>query len=262
MKPRKKKRRSTSKSQTPVKVLVIVGALLLVFFFGYTAWLYNNTRFVRYPAFGISLPARYTIHGIDVSHHQGRINWMEVSSMKSDDVQIEYAFIKATEGLKNIDRQFRRNWREARQAGVSRGAYHFFIAPKSGVEQAKHFIRQVEILKGDLPPVLDVEELYGASIPDLRKNVKDWLQTVEAHYHVKPIIYTNADFYSRYLGEEFNEYPLWVAHYLQPEQPRVQRGWQFWQHNEDGRVNGIRESVDFNVFYGDSREFKKLLVDY
>ena len=90
--------------------------------------------------------------------------------------------------------------------------------------------------------------------------MKKWLDIVENHYGVKPVIYTNVDFYNRNLGSEFDSYPLWVAHYYQTEQPRIQRGWVFWQHSDEGRVNGIVSKVDFNVFSGDSLEFKNLLI--
>jgi lysozyme len=84
---------------------------------------------------------------------------------------------------------------------------------------------------------------------------------VENHYKVKPIIYTNVDFYNRNIGSEFDDYPLWVAHYYQPDEPRIKRGWVFWQHSDEGRVNGILSKVDFNVFNGDSVEFRNLLVE-
>ena len=90
--------------------------------------------------------------------------------------------------------------------------------------------------------------------------MKKWLDTVEAYYGIKPIIYTNADFYRQHLLGHFDNYPLWVAHYLQPNKPRISRDWSFWQHSEKGRVNGISSRVDFNVFNGDSTEFRSLLV--
>jgi lysozyme len=82
----------------------------------------------------------------------------------------------------------------------------------------------------------------------------------EQYYTVKPIIYTYVDFYEKYLKGYFDDYPLWVAHYLQPHQPRISREWSFWQHSERGRVNGILSNVDFDVFNGDSAAFKALLV--
>jgi len=141
-----------------------------------------------------------------------------------------------------------------------RGAYHFFIATKDGKMQAENFIRKVDLEPGDLPPVLDIEHTYGMSLETVRKEAKRWLETVEFNYGVKPIIYTNVEFYNRCLGKEFDEYPLWVAHYNEPQQPRIKRGWSFWQHSDKGSVNGIIPKVDFNVFAGDSVTFRSLLI--
>ena len=94
----------------------------------------------------------------------------------------------------------------------------------------------------------------------MQQRVEDWLQLVEKKYKVKPIIYTNVDFYKTFLSGKFDDYPLWVAHYLVKDKPRINRDWIFWQHNEKGHVNGIRSFVDFNVFNGDSLAFKKLLM--
>lgn len=221
---------------------------------------YHKPSFVHYPAFGISLPANYSIHGIDVSKHQHNIAWSEVKNMKVKNVQIGFVFIKATEGLGRVDEQFRRNWFQAQKAGIPRGAYHFFIGSKSGKAQAENFLETVKPESGDLPPVLDVEQTNGASVADLQQRVADWLNMVEKKYKVKPIIYTNADFYTNFLAGRFDNYPLWVAHYLVKDKPRVQRNWHFWQHSETGHVNGIEPYVDFNVFNGDSLSFKKLLM--
>jgi lysozyme len=94
----------------------------------------------------------------------------------------------------------------------------------------------------------------------MQQNIKDWLLKVEAYYLVKPIIYTNISFYNNYLRGTFDQYPLWIAHYLQPDKPRIDIQWAFWQHSERGYVNGIKNMVDFNVYSGDSAEFKNLLI--
>ncbi len=221
---------------------------------------FSKPAFIHYREFGIPLPDSYLIHGIDVSRHQGIINWKEVQQMSVKRVKIGFAFMKATEGLGRVDEQFKRNWFHAQETGMPRGAYHFFIASKSGKAQAVNFIETVKLSKGDLPPVLDVEQTNGASVADLQQRVADWLQMVEKKYGVKPIIYTNADFYTHFLAGRFDDYPLWVAHYLVKDKPRIQRKWHFWQHSETGRVNGIEPYVDFNVFNGDSTAFRKLLI--
>jgi lysozyme len=239
-----------------IAAVLTVGGLLL-----YQALVYKKAKFTRYPEFGIAIPENYSIHGIDVSKYQSMIAWEEVKAMKVRHIQLGFAFIKATEGIGNTDPHFKRNWKKAKQHDVIRGAYHFFIGSKDGRMQAENFIAKVELEPGDMPPVLDAEQLNGATAEQVRTEMKKWLDIVENHYQVKPIIYTNVDFYNKILGSEFDKYPLWVAHYYQSEQPRIGREWIFWQHSDEGRVNGVVSKVDFNVFNGDSTAFKNLLID-
>ena len=255
----------SARQKKKYKRIVLTGALLIAFFIG--GWLlyqklqYRKAKFTRYPEFGIAIPESYSIHGIDVSKYQSTIAWEEVKAMKVKNIQLRFAFIKATEGIANTDPHFKRNWKKTKDNNIIRGAYHFFIGSKDGRMQAENFIAKVELEPGDMPPVLDAEQLNGASAAQVKKEMRKWLEIVENYYRVKPIIYTNVDFYNRNLGNEFDNYPLWVAHYYQAEQPRIKRGWIFWQHSDIGQVNGIVSKVDFNVFNGDSTDFKNLLID-
>ena len=252
------RRKKKSKKLWIAGIVIFITALLIIL--GYDWWLNRRSRFVKYPAFGISIPENFMIHGIDVSKYQETITWDLVKEMKVKDVQLGFVFIKATEGIENTDPQFKRNWKKSKQAGMIRGAYHFFLATKDGRMQAENFINTVELETGDLPPVVDIEQTYGVNAAVFKKELKEWLEIIEHHYQVKPIIYTNVDFYSRYLGNEFNTYPLWAAHYYQYDAPRIGRNWDFWQHSEEGRVNGILSKVDFNVFNGDSLQFRSILL--
>jgi lysozyme len=241
--------------------LIVAATVFMLAFRAYEWWQERRAHFTRYAAFGIEVPTRYTIHGIDVSRYQETIDWESVKNMNVAGIKMGFTFIKATEGIENQDRFFKRNWKKAKDAGMARGAYHFFIATKNGKAQAEHFIKTVELQPGDLPPVLDVEATYGVPWKKVRERVKEWLTTVENYYGVKPIIYANVDFYQQVLKDEFDEYPLWVAHYLQKEKPRIYRDWHFWQYSEQGHVNGIFARVDFNAFSGDSTDFRKLLIN-
>jgi lysozyme len=255
-------KRSKKNSIWKLVLFSLGGAVLIMLgLVGYDWWMERRAHFIRYAAFGIDIPVNYTIHGIDVSKYQNIIDWGSVHDMKVGDVQLSFAFIKATEGLGNEDAYFQRNWKKAKDAGIARGAYHFFLATKSGKAQAENFINSVQLEPGDLPPVLDIEQTYGMAPEKLRERAKEWLQTVQDFYHIQPIIYTNVDFYKQYLRDDFDAYPLWVAHYLQKERPSIYRAWEFWQHSEGGRVNGIQTKVDFDVFNGDSTEFRKLLIN-
>lgn len=229
------------------------------------AWIWWQQRqealnFVRYEEFGIDMPVNYSIHGIDVSKFQREINWEAVQQMQVDKIRISFTFIKATEGITRQDAAFKRNWQKAGKAGLVRGAYHFFYSTRDPIKQAINFRNVVQLESGDLPPVLDIEMHNNQPAAVIRSTAKIWLEEMEKAYGVKPIIYTNLKFYNTYLGDEFNEYPLWIAHYYQKERPRVNREWLFWQHSDIGRVNGIKTIVDFNVFRGDSAALMKLCL--
>ena len=241
-------------------LLVVPIVLAAAGYFGYRWWLYNRAKFVRYPEFGIAMPVEYPIHGIDVSRYQQMISWDAVKAMQVKNIKLGFAFIKATEGIGNTDPQFYRNWKKSKDAGLIRGAYHYFLTTKDARMQAQNFIKSVTLQSGDLPPVIDIEHAYSAKPEQLRMELKEWLDVVENYFHVRPIIYTYLDFYDKNLKGYFDDYPLWVAHYLQPHQPRINRDWTFWQHSEQGHVNGIPSRVDFNVFNGDSLAFQALLV--
>jgi lysozyme len=241
-------------------LLMAMAAIGFLGYIGFLWWQGREMRFVTYEEFGIPMPVNYGIHGIDVSRYQQRISWEAVKEMQVAHIKLSFAFIKATEGNGRVDPFFKRNWRKSKEAGIVRGAYHFFIATKDAKTQAENFIKNVKLESGDLPPVLDVEQTFGKKSDYIRTEVAEWLQLMEEHYGVKPIIYTNADFYKVHLQGYFEDYPLWVAHYLQPHQPRVSRNWSFWQHSEQGRVDGIRSKVDFNVFNGDEVAFNSLLI--
>lgn len=247
------------------KLKIVYGAVALsgAVFMGYILYAMAGThkvKFVEYKEFGIAVPQNYMIHGIDVSRYQEMISWEHVKQMNVQNIRMGFAFIKATEGCDNVDPFFKRNWKKAKESGIICGAYHYFVAKKDGKEQAKNFLATIHLENGDMPPVLDVEDTRGMPIAKFQKQVRKWLVEVEKVYHVKPIIYTYLDFYNDNLDGAFDDYPLWVAHYFQPERPRISRTWSFWQHSDGGHVDGILSKVDFNVFNGDSTAFQAFLL--
>ena len=196
----------------------------------------------------------YARVGIDVSHHQEAIDW---SAVAADGV--DFAFVKATEGVDHADTRFCGNWADAKTAGLVRGAYHFFRADRDGRAQADHFHRAVELRPGDLPAVVDVETLDGATPEQLIANLRTWLFLTEIRTGAKPLIYTNLKFYYRHLAGHFDGYPLWIARYsshapaLSPATAPA-----FWQYGNRGRVAGIAGDVDLDVFLGDAAAFEAL----
>ena len=195
------------------------------------------------------------LEGIDVSHHQSRINWDAVASSHP----LRFAFVKATEGADFTDSLFCENWESLRRLGMQRGAYHFFHAYGCGEDQARHFLSTIEMQAGDLAPVLDLETTDGMPPETMIEEARIWLQIVEEHLGVKPIIYSNQDFYEKYLAGIFNNHPLWIAKYS-AERPALLTGktWDFWQYSNEGRIKGVSGKVDRNVFSGTQEMLNRL----
>ena len=141
-----------------------------------------------------------------------------------------------------------------------RGAYHFYQPNIKSTLQAEHFINTVKLQSGDLPPVLDIEITGKYSNDNMRRGLKNWLKLVEAHYGIRPIIYTNLNFYKKYLKNHFDGYSFWIAQYNRTDISLSTDQWVFWQYSNQGKVNGIAGSVDFNAFQGSLQELKSLCV--
>ena len=198
----------------------------------------------------------FQVHGIDVSHYQSTINWDLVA-----DQDISFSFVKASEGESLKDSLFSYNWSEIKRVGIRRGAYHFFRPTISAYRQARNFTDAVHLDTGDLPPVLDIEVLDGVSQPLLHKRLKTWLDLVEKHYKVRPIIYTNLNFYNKHIATHFDSYPIWIARYNY-KAPTLGDGtqWRFWQYGNRGQLAGIEGDVDFNVFEGTYEELSEMCI--
>jgi len=233
MASRKKKRRRL------IYLVVLTALFLFAGYLAYQWWLYGRARFVRYPEFGISIPEEYPIHGIDVSKYQEMIAWDAVSAMQVRRIKLGFVFIKATEGIGNVDPQFKRNWKKAKDAGMIRGAYHFFLSTKDGRMQAENFIKTVDLRTGDLPPVLDVEQTYGVPREVIKSEMKEWLNIVETNYNVKPIIYTNIDFYKQNLGSDFDDYPCGWRTITSQDNPALK------EIGSSGNTTTTEESMEF-----------------
>lgn len=210
----------------------------------------------------VSYPEGYEIHGIDVSHYQGYIDWADLrSNGMIDKYPIRFVMIKATEGSRHVDERFAYNFAEAREHGFICGAYHFWSIYSPGKEQAEHFISTVELRQGDLPPVLDVEhKAKDQSVEDFQKSVKQWLDIVEEHYGVKPIIYTYYKFKTSLLDDPmFDQYPYWIAHYY-VDSVNYKGDWKFWQHTDCGKLPGIDGYVDFDIYNGSYYDLQRLTI--
>lgn len=192
--------------------------------------------------------ARYA-QGVDVSHHQGAIDWR---ALASDNVA--FAYIKATEGATHVDARFADNWAQAARVGLYRGAYHFFTLCQPGARQAANFIAIVPRADGALPHALDMEHMgpcrEGPSMTDIVGEMRRWLDLVEAHFGARPLIYTTREFHDAHLrgvtGERFWIRSLGVS-------PRFrERDWVIWQHHNRGHRSGVQGPIDLNAFRGDA----------
>lgn len=265
-------RRTPRKAKKPVRRTMPVwlrNVLVIIIVFGFsTTFYYFFIRPYAYrwkpcygmKEYGICMPCCYDVHGIDISHYQGEIDWPQLLQSRLTDFPIEFIFMKATEGGDLADDAFVQNFTEAGNHGFIRGAYHFFSPKTDPLKQADFFIRTVKLAPGDLPPVLDVEVTGKKTTKELQQSIKRWLDRVEAHYGVKPILYTSYKFKTRYLNDSiFDTYPYWIAHYY-VDSVKYEGKWHFWQHTDVGSVPGIGEDVDLNVFNGSLDELKKMTL--
>ncbi|MGI9414159.1 MAG: glycoside hydrolase family 25 protein [Hyphomicrobiales bacterium] len=204
-------------------------------------------------------PARllYDVHGIDVSHHQGEIDWTAVAGDG-----VGFAFIKATEGGDFVDPRFAENWKASAEAGVPRGAYHFFTQCRSGAVQAENFIRTVPKDAKALPPVVDAEHMgpcrNSPQVNDVVKEIAVFLDRLKAHYGLRPLIYTTREFHDAYLTGRFAQERFWIRSLVIPPRFR-QAQWTVWQYHNRGRRAGIKGPVDLNVLSDGPSELAALL---
>ena len=190
--------------------------------------------------------SRY-IQGVDVSWHQGAIDWRTLAAN-----DVAFAYIKATEGADHVDPRFAFNWREAGAAGLYRGAYHFFTLCQPGARQASNFIAVVPRTEGALPAALDLEHMgpcrQGPTMPDVITEARAFMDRVEAHYGVRPIIYTTREFHDAHLRELQGE-RFWIRSIAAPPSFR-ENDWIIWQHHNRGHRRGVSGPVDLNAFRG------------
>ena len=231
-----------SSRRTPWATGILVGAAVL----GLIAAPFAYSRFELAPLW-------HDVIGVDVSNHQGHIDWRAVAGSG-----VAFAYIKATEGRDFRDRAFAANWGRAHAAGIARGAYHFFTWCGTGAEQAKNFIDTVPREAGTLPPVVDAEHMGpcrdAPSMPDIVTELQVFLDTLEKHYGRRPLIYTTSEFEAAFLRERFHGERFWTRSLVLPPRFRTD-DWVIWQYHNWGRRLGITGPVDLNVFRGTRREF-------
>jgi lysozyme len=206
-----------------------------------------------------------TVPGIDVSYWNAGIDWNKVKATGQ-----RFVFVKASEGERYVDPTFDDNWRGAKAAGLLRGAYHFFHPNADPGKQADCFINAVKAMGdlGELPPALDIETADGQSNARIISRAKAWLDRVQSAFSRKPMIYSGQYMLQDHFSEPgggppawVKDYPLWVAQYpnhyspgMQPGLPRGWFQWKIWQYTDKGRINGVNDFVDLDLFDGSIEE--------
>lgn len=234
-----------------IKWLLLAGAAALVVLLGY----YGLRRYILPHSVNVDR-YRYPIAGIDVSKHNGDIDFDKV---RDDDYQ--FVFIKASEGMTYRDDAFDRNYKKAHKAGLKVGAYHFFRKNRTGREQADNFLRAVEGKQLDLPLVIDLEDDWGNGATVSRQTaierVMDMIEILnDKGYQV--MIYTNLDGYNKYYKDLLADHDLWLCSFTSPDLlttlPHC-----IQQFNHEGTVDGVEGKVDLNVFRGTRGEWNSYL---
>lgn len=248
---RRKKRRYETKN---LVIVLLLGLLSVVLFFALRYFLFYISEHK------VDTDNPYPVKGVDVSSYQGDVNW---KMFEQQDIQ--FAFIKATEGSNHKDVKFKQNWSNISKTGIRKGAYHFVSFDTPGEAQAANFIETVPLEPDVLPPVLDIE-MYGSysikgnrpSIRRVRRIVNTLLDKLEEHYGVKPIIYTNYSVYLVYLAFKYDDYDIWFSNPgFDIRRKEKNSFWTFCQYSFYGTLKGNgNKHVDLNVFNGSKWEFR------
>lgn len=190
---------------------------------------------------------RYPLRGIDISHHNGAVDWTAIPRDKYD-----FAYIKATEGGDWTDPLFTANWNNAREAGLRVGAYHYFTLCRDGAEQAQHFIATAPRDNDTLAPAVDLEYMGNCKERPVRAaflaELDQFMTAVTAYYGTPPVIYSTFDFYRDYIaGSRYAENPLWIRSIFGAPHHHKTHEWHLWQYADNARIPGIDGPVDVNV---------------
>ncbi|MCB9654311.1 MAG: lysozyme [Deltaproteobacteria bacterium] len=191
---------------------------------------------------------RFPIRGVDVSHHQGTIDWKRVAASG-----LSFAYIKASEGSDLLDPRFAQNWDEAQGAGLRTGAYHFFTFASGGRQQASNYLAAVSGRLGPnaLPPVVDLEFGGNSRVrPDperLRAELTDFVEAVETALGHRVVFYMTSEFFEAYPLPYLTSRPLWIRSIYGEPDARFEPHWKLWQYHCRARVPGIAGPVDLNV---------------
>lgn len=229
-----------------LKILLILPAVIILIL---GLLLYNRKIWFVYPNKKV-----YSVDGLDVSHHQGEIDWEKV------DRKYQFVFIKATEGDDFVDKRFYENAGRIKDTQRILGAYHFFHFSCGGLEQANNYINTAGNII-DLPPVVDFE--FSGNPREFDKQtvyneLKICIDALEKYYGHKVIIYATKDSYTHFIENNFDN-PIWYRSIIFPINKKI-KNVLFWQYHNSAAIEGIKTKVDLNVFKGGIPELRKIII--
>lgn len=233
---------------------LVFGALILILAAGFLLFQTGLLRF-QYPAH-----TEYPVRGVDVSRHQEEIDWPALAG----EGQVDFAFIKASEGRDLQDVRFEENWAAA-EGEVPRGAYHFFTFCTSGEAQARNFLRSAPD-PGELPRAVDIEFSGNCtrwqSVERIRQELKGFLSVLAEQDERPPVFYVTKESYERIVRMHFPDALVWMREIVWRPSTSDYPKMRFWQYARNGRLPGVDGLIDLNVFMGDEEAFQRLLEDY
>ncbi|WP_125778331.1 GH25 family lysozyme [Antribacter gilvus] len=203
--------------------------------------------------------AGYEVRGVDVAHYQGTVDWDVLAEQ-----DLQFAYLKATEGSSHVDERFADNWAGATSTPLLVGAYHFMSYESPGEAQAANVVATVPAEPGTLPPVVDLEH-YGGYFEDpptadtVQAILDPLLARLEEHYGAPPVIYTTQDAYDAYVRDAYPRNPIWIRSVAVPPRLPDGRGWTIWQYSNRDRLPGyagVEEYIDVNVYAGTLEELR------
>lgn len=239
-----KKRRSRKS-----KKVFILSILVVLFLAGLIFLLFEsrNQSFL-YEDLGVDRPRDYPVLGVDISHHQGKIDFNKLVDSGKDGDSIQFVYIKATEGTDHIDSRYEKNAEALSEYEIPYGFYHYFHPSISATLQADFFITTIKFYNFKLRPVIDVEVDQDQNAQAIRDSVKVFIDEVEKELDVEPLLYSYVSFYDQYLNSAtLEDQDLWLAAYSQEVNSLIYPRLLLWQFTEKGTVDGVKTYIDLNV---------------